>query len=612
MGLRLEQSVGMKFLRMQSDWFIKQGPMKAQKVRWLIWWSLALAGFSPTRAQECPGVPWPATDALGRSLPLAEDVGPPKTNRFVGIFYFINHEDWPQSPQLGGPFDIAKILARDPGAATNPASPLWGGNGVAHYWGQPLFGYYRGDDPWVLRHHAQMLADAGVDVLIFDATNARSYPEIYTNLCEVFRAVRKAGGHTPQITFMVNTEAGKTAAEIYRELYQPNRYRELWFIWQGKPLMICDPAQASGELKQFFTLRAAHWPFALTNTPYAWHWEATYPQPYGYTDDSQQPEQINVAVAQNLSAKDGSVANMNSGIARGRSFHDGKQNIAPGSVNFGWNFQEQWKRAFELDPPFVMVTGWNEWVAGRWIRPENPLVFVDQYDEEFSRDIEPMRGGHGDNYYWQLIANIRRYKGAPPLPKASAPKPISVSGSFDQWHDVQPEYTAVSGLALPRDFAGNGGTHYENHSGRNEFITLKVARDRHNIYFYAQTAAPITPAGTNRMWLLIDADQNAATGWAGYDFIVNRERDADGKFWLEKNGGGWNWKKVAPVKWRAAGNQLQLAIPRAALGPKTAGPKMAIDFKWADNLQRPGDIMDFYVSGYVAPGGRFNYRFIGD
>ena len=31
--------------------------------------------------------------------------------------------------------------------------------------------------------------------------------------------------------------------------------------------MLCDPAQASAELRQFFTLRRAHWPFTLTNTP---------------------------------------------------------------------------------------------------------------------------------------------------------------------------------------------------------------------------------------------------------------------------------------------------------------------------------------------------------
>ena len=88
-------------------------------------------------------------------------------------------------------------------------------------------------------------------------------------------------------------------------------------------------------------------------------------------------------------------------------------------MNWGHNFQEQWQRVFELNPPFVMVTGWNEWIAGRWGKPDGPLVFVDQFDQEFSRDIEPMNGGHGDNYYFQLVANVRRYKGAPALPAAS-------------------------------------------------------------------------------------------------------------------------------------------------------------------------------------------------
>lgn len=571
--------------------------------------ALCVVGASPVTAQDNPGVPWPATDALGRTLPLASEVGLTKPNHFVGIFYFINHTDAPRSPQLDGPFDVAKILARDPGAATNAASPLWGGNGVPHYWSEPLFGYYRGMDRWVLRRHAQMLADAGVDVLIFDTTNARSYPEIYTNLCEIFYEVRKSGGHTPQIAFMVNTHAGETAAGIYRELYKENRYRDLWFIWQGKPLMLCDPAEADGDLKNFFTLRRAHWPFTMTNTPNAWHWEATYPQPYGYTDDPKKPEQVNVSVAQNLSAFTGQVANMNSGQARGRSFHDGQQNIAPGSVNFGGNFQEQWQRALKLDPPFVMVTGWNEWVAGRWIRDGNPLVFVDQYDEEFSRDIEPQKGGHGDNYYWQLIANVRRYKGAPALPHTSAPKTIFITGGFDQWKKVAPEFADHVGETRPRNFTGTGGTHYTNASGRNDFVTLKATRDATNVYFYARTVAPITPVGTNWMWLLIDADQNAATGWAGYDFIVNRERNADGKFWLEKNLGGWKWGKVAPVELRLTGNELQLAVPRAALGLKTGETKVAMDFKWADNLQSPGDVLDFYVSGDVAPDGRFNYRY---
>jgi len=220
--------------------------------------------------------------------------------------------------------------------------------------------------------------------------------------------------------------------------------------------------------------------------------------------------------------------------------------------------------------------------------------------------------GRDDNYYYQLVANVRRYKGAALLPSASSEKSINLSGGFDQWQNVRPEFRDAVGETAPRDFAGAGGLHYTNTSGRNDFRLLKVARDATNIYFYAQTVQPVTPAtDTNWMWLLIDADQNASTGWAGYDFIVNRTVDANGNSWLEKNTGGWNWQKVCPVVVRVEATNLQLAIPRAALGLAGA-PKTALDFKWADNLQRLGDVMDFYLSGDVAPEGRFNYRYVAE
>jgi hypothetical protein len=560
---------------------------------------------------ENPGTPWPAMDALGRSLPLAEEAGPPRADRFVGLFYFLWHQDVPRRSQTEpGPLDIARIKAQDPDVLRKPDSPLWGGIGASHYWGEPIYGYYRSTDPWVLRRHAQLLADAGIDTLIFDTTNAQTYPEVYRALCEVFRKVRQEGGRTPQIVFMVNTEAGKTALQIYHDLYQPGLYRELWFRWQGKPLMICDPAQASDELRQFFTLRRAHWPFTLTNTPMAWHWEAAYPQPFGYVDDPANPEQVNVSVAQNLRQSDGKVTNMSAGDARGRSFHDRQQDTAPGAVNQGYNFQEQWRRAFELQPPFVMVTGWNEWIAGRWGKLDGPLVFVDQFDEEFSRDIEPMKGGHGDNYYWQLVANVRRFKGAPALPPASSPKTIRLEQGFGQWRDVAPEFLDHTGETAPRDFEGVAGLHYRNNSGRNDIVAAKVARDAAHVYFYARTAAPISPSsGSNWMWLLIDADQNPSTGWEGFDFIVNRGVETDGTTWLEKNDGGWKWKKIERVKFFVQGNELHLAITRKALEQGKGKQPVKLDFKWADNLQQPGEVMDFFLSGDVAPEGRFKYRY---
>ncbi len=32
-----------------------------------------------------------------------------------------------------------------------------------------------------------------------------------------------------------------------------------------------------------------------------------------------------------------------------------------------------------------------------------------------------------------------------------------------------------------------------------------------------------------------------------------------------------------------------------------------LEFKWNDNMQENGDIMDFYINGDTAPGGRFNF-----
>lgn len=553
-------------------------------------------GHTSRKVAQNPGVPWPATDALGRSLPTSQQVGPSKPDHFVGIFYFLTHTEGPRNGVAAEPLNLDKILKQDPDALKKPDSPLWGKTAQSHYWGEPLYGYYHSADPWVLRHHAQLLADAGVDVLIFDTTNAVSYPQVYFEILKSFEDLRRQGGHTPQVAFMVNTQAGKTAQEIYRALYKPGLYRDLWFTWQGKPLMICDPGEANGELKSFFTLRAAHWPFTLVNTKDAWHWETTYPQNYGYTDDPNRPEEINVSVAQNLRADDGKVTNMSEGFARGRSFHDGEQHIAPGSVNQGYNFQEQWKRVFALDPPFVMITGWNEWTAGRFSAPGKPVVFVDQFDEEFSRGIDPQKGGHSDDYYYQMVAN-------PALT-------VNVDGGFDQWKTVGPEFHAEEGRAVDRDFSGVNGLHYTNKTVRNDFVASKIARDDKYVYFYVRTRSAITsPNDPNWMWLLIDSDQNAKTGWAGYDFILNRTVDANGQTWLEKNTGDWNWKKVARVTVHIKGDEMQLAIPRAALGMSSGAQATRFDFKWADNLEHPGDVMDFYLDGDIAPLGRFNYRY---
>ena len=118
---------------------------------------------------------WVATDALGRKVPTFPEVPAPRAGHTVGLFYFL----WHGAHIQGGPFDVTRILATDPDAMQKPGSPLWGPLHAPHHWGESLFGYYLTQDEGVLRKHAQMLADADVDVVIFDVTNQITYRDDY-------------------------------------------------------------------------------------------------------------------------------------------------------------------------------------------------------------------------------------------------------------------------------------------------------------------------------------------------------------------------------------------------------------------------------------------------
>ena len=349
------------------------------------------------------------------------------------------------------------------------------------------------------------------------------------------------------------------------------------------------------------------------NTPYAWHWEAAYPQVYGYTDDPDIPEQVNVSVAQNLKLSDGLPTNMSSGQAHGRSYHDGRIDTKPDAVLYGHNFQEQWQRAFELKPPFVMVTGWNEWIAGRWGEPGKPLVFVDQFTQETSRDIEPMSGGHADNYYWQMVANLRKFRGTPAIPKPSAPITIAVDADFTVWQDIHPEFRDHLHETDPRDHDGAAGLHYVSQSGRHDLQLCKMARDADKLYCYVRCREAISDwQDIQGLCLLLDIDQDHRTGWEGFDFVVNRTVQDEQSTWLEKYTSDGQWQQVCPVHYRLAGQEVHLAIPRSAIGLPRDTNSLALDFKWTDHLLQPMDVMDFYISGDVAPEGRFKFRYVAD
>ena len=585
-------------------------------------------GLWPLSAQnEVNSDFWAATDALGREL---HQYGAPKGDKTVIMFYWTWHQQGDATAPDSEPKNISRILQKHPEALRDINHPAWKEKspGNFYYWDEPLFGYYRTTDKWVLRKHAEMLADAKVDAVFFDCTNGSlTWDESTDALLEVWDKAQRDGVDVPKVGFLLPFGAAPhslvSLRHLYRRLYRPGKYRNLWFCWDGKPCIMAYPdnltdSEEDRAIKSFFTFRPGQPDYVSgpkKNRKDQWGWLENYPQ-HGYVKGADgRYELVTVGVAQNACPETKghcSAFNKPGAYSRSYTYRNGFDPRGE-SYLYGANFEEQWDRAYELDPRAVFITGWNEWIAGMWTKEHgwtgDPFSFVDEFDWDHSRDIEPVKswGNKGDVYYLQLVDKVRRFKGTATQPKPSAPKTISLKAPGD-WADVAPRYTAYRGNTVHRDELGKSNIHYVDNSGRNDIVCAQVARDEKYVYFHVETASQLTPyTDSNWMMLFIDTDRDKATGWEGYDYVVNYKSPSKRKACLQKSyQNKWIWRDDMAVDYYCKGRDLVLRIPRAALGMHG---KLDFEFKWVDNMQDEGNVMDFYVSGDAAPGGRFNYVF---
>ena len=565
---------------------------------------------------------WAATDALGRKVIDYSEALAKRENKYVAIFYWTWHQG---SDDTNYPVkNITEIVRQYPEAMADYNHPAWGDKKPGFfYWEQPLMGYYRTTDPWVLRKHAELLADAGIDAVFFDCTNGSfTWKDSYEILMKTWESAMKDGVKVPKIAFMLPFGAVPNSLvslrQLYEDIYKTGRYKNLWFNWKGKPCIMAYPDNLTNdpidqEIAQFFTFRPGQPDYVNGPTRNdQWGWLEVYPQ-HGYVKTTGGYEEVTVGVAQNTNPESkGHCSAFNLPNAYGRNYTETK-GFDPriDGYLYGWNFQEQWDYALGLDPELIFVTGWNEYIAGMWLEKDGwtgkPFSFVDQYNWNCSRDIEPNKGwvDKGDVYYLQLVNNVRRFKGVSKPDVVSPQKSICI-GKEGEWDDVRPYFASYRGNTLHRDHPGRNDTYYVNKTGRNDIIGAKVARDNKNIYFYVETDQPLTSIkDPNWMLLFIDVDRNKQTGWNGYDLVINRISPDNGLVTIEKNiRGKWMWTNVGNGKFVVSGNRLEIEVEKSILG---LTDQLDFEFKWSDNLQDEGNIMDFYINGDVAPGGRFNY-----
>ena len=113
---------------------------------------------------------WVAVDDLGRTISSYSEVGGTKKNKTVGVFYWTWHDMFSQYPAR----NITEIISKNPEAKNDYNHAAWGGEDSKqkpYFWNEPIYGYYKTSDKYVLRKQAELLADAGVDVIFFDCSN---------------------------------------------------------------------------------------------------------------------------------------------------------------------------------------------------------------------------------------------------------------------------------------------------------------------------------------------------------------------------------------------------------------------------------------------------------
>lgn len=589
---------------------------------------------------------WVFTDGLGRVSLTNAEVGDPREDKTVSIFYWTWHINRPRV------INVNNAVEQYPEAARDKTHPVWQPAGFQGSWNESIYGYYESTDPWVIRRQGELLANAGIDAVLTDNTNGTiTHKKGYTALFKTWSDAMDDGVLTPKVSFMLPFAGGEDTntqvRDLYMDFYRDGTYQKLWFYWEGKPVLmgrknaIGTSDNAGKEIANFFTWRGGQSAYKVGKTTLGeWGWLSTYPQAlyYATTKDRKQGtvEQMTVGIAVNHNYKLGQISAMSGDFVMGRSYtHDYENRYeAEGKEAslWGYNFAEQFNYALKTDPKMIFITGWNEWAMANidnW--PEGwdsavPNAFCDQFNDEFSRDIEPTKGDLKDHYYYQMVNFIRQYKGVRPIPTPSKAVSIDITADRAQWDTVEPYYAAYIGNTDDREGDGWGDLTYHEYSGRNDIIGAKVARDEDFVYFFVECHDSITPY-TDPLWMVlyIDSDQQNQ-GWETFDYVLGKTSPTATKATLEKfTGNGYESDVIGEVDYTVNGKYMQVKIPKSMLN--LSGYDFTINFTWTDNVHDQadhgaagerdfvyttfsGNIMDFYISGDVAPSGRFKYSYI--
>ena len=301
--------------------------------------------------------------------------------------------------------------------------------------GAPIMGIYDSTDPDVYRQQILWFMDMGVDFIIPDWSNhmwgkkhwtERSFMAdgiLHTTqlFLEVMADMRDEGLPVPKVALMPGlTNGPPTTMEglneqlewIYQDYVRNPRFRDLWQIYDGKPLIIVLDtgilAHKDGTTESAFRIPFFKW----TLTSQDIFDEASIDrlrQEQGPVDDTRftvrwMSSQNQVTRHHELghwSWMDGSLEPM-------VTYRDGQAEAITVTPSFfaeygwtapeaygrrgGWTYLESFKYALQHRPRVIMLHQWNEYHGQKKGQGRGPdkNVYTDTYSVEFSDDLEPI------------------------------------------------------------------------------------------------------------------------------------------------------------------------------------------------------------------------------
>jgi hypothetical protein len=324
----------------------------------------------------------------------------------IGILYFLWHCPVSASDPSHTIYDISKATA---------GSAPWGPVPAFHWWGEPQAGYYcLAENEKLLSQHAQMLHAAGIDFVIVDSTNQANQSGSEEMIINPFNEMVKVWSripNAPKIVPWVPITGHGDMVDYFDQML--TEYPQSAFRFQGKPLIIAMAPKSNPRSPQFRALGSRYtirlmWGGLKPDKLRGDEWSFMQPCRSSFKGRSGNEE-----CGQGVASRDGVVEQVPVTAAYATNYMSDTITAVPKFR--GRTLLRQLEAAYKNpQASIVTITGWNEWIAQRFCPkkrqhcdahhdtlPNGNKAFVDEFDADYNRDLEP-GGGMGD-YYYRLL-----------------------------------------------------------------------------------------------------------------------------------------------------------------------------------------------------------------